>query len=93
MHTVQGFDHLCIIRVLYFAEDPCAADGQLSGVQVLIATSCMGVVQAIIGGQPMLIVGVAEPIVLIYGFMFTFAKGACRGHASLCSNGVMLWQG
>jgi hypothetical protein len=25
--------------------------------------------QALIGGQPLLIIGVAEPIVLIYGFM------------------------
>ena len=56
----------------------CFADGHLSGVQVLIATAIMGVAQAIVGGQPLLIVGVAEPIVLIYSFMYQFAKGGRR---------------
>jgi hypothetical protein len=36
----------------------------------------MGTAQAIVGGQPLLIVGVAEPIVLIYSFMYSFATGA-----------------
>lgn len=31
-------------------------------------------VQAVVGGQPLLIVGVAEPIVLLYKFMFDFAS-------------------
>ena len=43
---------------------------------MLIATAITGVAQAMIGGQPLLIVGVAEPIVLIYSFMYQFAKGA-----------------
>lgn len=30
--------------------------------------------QSVVGGQPLLIIGVAEPIVIIYGFMYTFAK-------------------
>jgi hypothetical protein len=30
--------------------------------------------QAVIGGQPLLIIGVAEPIVIIYGFLYSFAK-------------------
>ena len=38
----------------------------LTGVQVLAATSICGVLQAVVGGQPLLIVGVAEPIVLLY---------------------------
>jgi hypothetical protein len=33
-----------------------------------------GVIQALFGGQPLLIVGVAEPIVLIYKYMYDFAK-------------------
>ena len=57
------------------------ADGQLSGVQVLVATAITGTVQALVGGQPLLIIGVAEPIVLIYSFMYSFAKGPRRiGH-------------
>lgn len=30
--------------------------------------------QALVGGQPLLIVGVAEPIVLLYKFMYSFAS-------------------
>jgi len=57
------------------------ADGQVTGVQVLLACALTGLVQAVAGGQPLLIVGVAEPIVLIWGYMFHFAAGAlplCR---------------
>lgn len=42
---------------------------------MLIATAITGAVQALVGGQPLLIIGVAEPIVLIYSFMYTFAQG------------------
>ncbi|KAL3150270.1 Boron transporter 1 [Trebouxia sp. C0010 RCD-2024] len=49
-------------------------DGQVSAVQVLTATAMCGVIQAVVGGQPLLIVGVAEPIVLLYKFMFDFAS-------------------
>lgn len=51
-----------------------ATDGILTGVNVLAATGAAGIVQAIFGEQPLLIVGVAEPIVLLYIFMFDFAK-------------------
>ena len=44
----------------------CSAGGILSGVQVLTATALAGVLQSVVGGQPLLIVGVAEPIVLMY---------------------------
>ncbi|GAB4823306.1 hypothetical protein N2152v2_010352 [Parachlorella kessleri] len=48
--------------------------GILSGVQVLTATAVTGITQAVVGGQPLLIVGVAEPIVLMYKYMYDFAK-------------------
>lgn len=38
----------------------------VTGVQVLVATALCGTLQAVLGGQPLLIVGVAEPIVLLY---------------------------
>ena len=38
----------------------------VTGVGVLAATALCGLVQAVAGGQPLLIVGVAEPIVLTY---------------------------
>jgi len=60
---------------LLIENNHAVADGHLSGVQVLIATAITGVTQALIGGQPLLIIGVAEPIVLIYSFMYQFAKG------------------
>lgn len=41
---------------------------------VLAATAITGVLQAVVGGQPLLIVGVAEPIVITYKFMYEFAK-------------------
>lgn len=38
----------------------------VTGVQVLVTTALCGTLQAVLGGQPLLIVGVAEPIVLLY---------------------------
>ena len=52
-----------------------AAEGVLTGVQVLAATAITGVIQAVAGGQPLLIVGVAEPIILMYKYMWSFAQG------------------
>ncbi|XP_073016846.1 probable boron transporter 2 isoform X1 [Primulina eburnea] len=49
-------------------------DGTLTAVQTLASTSLCGVIHSIFGGQPLLILGVAEPTVLMYTFMFNFAK-------------------
>ncbi|KAL7138989.1 hypothetical protein ABFS83_09G020300 [Erythranthe nasuta] len=49
-------------------------DGTLTAVQTLASTALCGVIHSIIGGQPLLILGVAEPTVLMYTFMFDFAK-------------------
>lgn len=48
--------------------------GTLTAVQTLASTSVCGVIHSIFGGQPLLILGVAEPTVLMYTFMFDFAK-------------------
>ncbi|KAF5933176.1 hypothetical protein HYC85_029347 [Camellia sinensis] len=50
-------------------------DGTLTAVHTLVSTSLCGIIHSIIGGQPLLILGVAEPTVLMYTFMFNFAKG------------------
>ena len=50
-------------------------------MQVLLACALTGIVQAVAGGQPLLIVGVAEPIVLIWGYLYHFAAGAPRSTA------------
>jgi hypothetical protein len=49
-------------------------DGALSIPQVLASTAAAGSVQALLGGQPLLIIGVAEPIVVMYGFMYTLVR-------------------
>ncbi|XP_068636482.1 boron transporter 1-like [Aristolochia californica] len=49
-------------------------NGTITAVQTLASTSLCGIIHSIIGGQPLLILGVAEPTVLMYTFMFNFAK-------------------
>ncbi|KAJ4839135.1 putative boron transporter 2 [Turnera subulata] len=49
-------------------------DGALTAVQTLASTALCGIIHSIIGGQPLLILGVAEPTVIMYTFMFNFAK-------------------
>ncbi|KAJ4973351.1 hypothetical protein NE237_006525 [Protea cynaroides] len=49
-------------------------NGTLTAVQTLVSTALCGIIHSIIGGQPLLILGVAEPTVLMYTFMFNFAK-------------------
>ncbi|CAK7328886.1 unnamed protein product [Dovyalis caffra] len=49
-------------------------DGILTAVQTLASTALCGIIHSIVGGQPLLILGVAEPTVLMYTFMFDFAK-------------------
>ncbi|THG12315.1 hypothetical protein TEA_001502 [Camellia sinensis var. sinensis] len=49
-------------------------EGVLTAVQTLASTAICGIIHSIIGGQPLLILGVAEPTVLMYTFMFNFAK-------------------
>ncbi|KAI3837698.1 hypothetical protein MKW98_027057 [Papaver atlanticum] len=49
-------------------------NGSITAVQTLASTAVCGIIHSIIGGQPLLILGVAEPTVLMYTFMFDFAK-------------------
>lgn len=51
------------------------ADGTLSTVETLISTAVCGIIHSILGGQPLLILGVAEPTVIMYNYLYTFAKG------------------
>ena len=48
--------------------------GTLGIVETLAATGLAGILQAAVGGQPLLIVGVAEPIVIVYAFMYKFTQ-------------------
>ncbi|KAF8037021.1 hypothetical protein BT93_B0061 [Corymbia citriodora subsp. variegata] len=49
-------------------------DGSLTAVQTLSSTALCGIIHSLVGGQPLLILGVAEPTVLMYTFMFDFVK-------------------
>ncbi|KAL2932398.1 Boron transporter 4 [Bienertia sinuspersici] len=49
-------------------------DGSLSTVETLASTAICGIIHSILGGQPLLIVGVAEPTVIMYSYLYNFAK-------------------
>ena len=62
-----------VIPALTFGEQIAdETNNEFGGAQILAATAICGVIQSVFGGQPMLIVGVAEPIVLMLVF---FKKG------------------
>ena len=48
--------------------------GLFSIPHILCATAIAGVLQSAFGGQPLLIVGVAEPIVLVYYYIFKYCE-------------------
>ncbi|KAI7750765.1 hypothetical protein M8C21_028338, partial [Ambrosia artemisiifolia] len=50
-------------------------DGRLSTVETLAATAICGIIHSILGGQPLMIVGVAEPTIIMYTYLYNFAKG------------------
>ena len=49
-------------------------DGSLSTVETLASTALCGIIHSIVGGQPLLILGVAEPTVIMYTYLYNFAK-------------------
>lgn len=78
------------IPVISFGEQlDRSTDGVLTAVQTLASTALCGIIHSIIGGQPLLIVGVAEPTVIMYTFMFNFAKD----QADLGRNLFLAWAG
>ncbi|KVH98012.1 Bicarbonate transporter, C-terminal [Cynara cardunculus var. scolymus] len=50
-------------------------DGSLSTVETLASTAICGIIHSILGGQPLLILGVAEPTIIMYIYLYNFAKG------------------
>ncbi|XP_060167550.1 boron transporter 4-like isoform X2 [Lycium barbarum] len=57
---------------IYFASK---LDGSVSTVETLVSTAICGIIHSIFGGQPLLILGVAEPTIIMYTYMYKFAKG------------------
>jgi hypothetical protein len=64
------FGNIFLRYAVYFY----VTEGTLTAVQTLASTALCGVIHSVVGGQPLLILGVAEPTVLMYTFMFDFAK-------------------
>lgn len=48
--------------------------GILTTVETLASTAICGIIHSLLGGQPMLIVGVAEPTIIMYTYLYNFAK-------------------
>ncbi|KAI4376918.1 hypothetical protein MLD38_014623 [Melastoma candidum] len=48
-------------------------DGSLSTVETLASTAICGILHSVLGGQPLLILGVAEPTVIMYTYLYNFA--------------------
>lgn len=64
------------LPVIAFGEQLSSdTDGKLSTVETLASTAICGIIHSILGGQPLLIVGVAEPTVIMYTYLYKFAKG------------------
>ena len=64
-----------IIPALAFGQQLHDATGGSFGVKHAVCVTWIGgMVQAVFGGQPLLIVGLAEPIVVMYGFMYLLVK-------------------
>ncbi|XP_043687173.1 probable boron transporter 7 [Telopea speciosissima] len=64
-------------------------DGRLSTVETLASTAICGIIHSILGGQPLLIVGVAEPTVIMYTYLYSFTKD----RADLGADLFLAWAG
>ncbi|KAI5437210.1 hypothetical protein KIW84_023363 [Lathyrus oleraceus] len=64
-------------------------NGSLSAVETLASTAICGVIYSIIGGQPLLILGVAEPAVIMYTHLYNF----CKNTPDLGAELFLAWAG
>ncbi|KAK1259505.1 Boron transporter 4 [Acorus gramineus] len=96
----SGFRILAPTTYIFFASAlPVIAfgeqlNGRLSAVETLASTAICGILHSLLGGQPMLILGVAEPTVIMYAYMYNFAKGKAElgGHLFLAwAAWVCIW--
>lgn len=44
-------------------------------METLASTAICGIIHSILGGQPLMILGVAEPTIIMYSYLYKFAKG------------------
>ncbi|KAA8523055.1 hypothetical protein F0562_009478 [Nyssa sinensis] len=64
-------------------------DGSLSTVETLTSTAICGIIHSVFGGQPLMILGVAEPTVIMYTYLYNF----CKGTADLGQELYLAWAG
>ncbi|KAM7509428.1 hypothetical protein LguiA_019881 [Lonicera macranthoides] len=64
-------------------------EGSLSTVETLASTAICGIIHSILGGQPLLILGVAEPTVIMYNYLYSF----CKGRPDLGRELFLAWAG
>ncbi|XP_045822147.1 probable boron transporter 6 [Trifolium pratense] len=64
-------------------------DGTLSTVETLTSTAMCGIIHSIFGGQPLLILGVAEPTVIMYTILYSF----CSRRPELGPKLFLAWAG
>ncbi|XP_042496241.1 boron transporter 4-like [Macadamia integrifolia] len=64
-------------------------DGRLSTIDTLASTAICGIIHSILGGQPLLILGVAEPTVIMYTYLYSFSKD----RADLGADLFLAWAG
>ncbi|ONM36671.1 Boron transporter 4 [Zea mays] len=64
----------CCHDTLHFPSTPLSPAYALTTVETLASAAICGIVHSIIGGQPLLIVGVAEPTIIMYTYIYNFAK-------------------
>ncbi|KAK6152586.1 hypothetical protein DH2020_012225 [Rehmannia glutinosa] len=64
-------------------------DGRLSTVETLASTAICGIIHSILGGQPLMILGVAEPTIIMYSYLYKFAKN----RQDLGQNLYLAWAG
>ncbi|GAB2293605.1 Boron transporter 4 [Dionaea muscipula] len=70
------------IPVIAFGEQLSRDTGEsLTTVDTLASTAICGIIHSIFGGQPLMILGVAEPTVIMYSYLYDFAVGRAElGH-------------
>eukprot|EP00227_Mantoniella_beaufortii_P017279 CAMPEP_0197574932 /NCGR_PEP_ID=MMETSP1326-20131121/505_1 /TAXON_ID=1155430 /ORGANISM="Genus nov. species nov., Strain RCC2288" /LENGTH=623 /DNA_ID=CAMNT_0043137603 /DNA_START=78 /DNA_END=1952 /DNA_ORIENTATION=+ len=66
-----------VLPALTFGEQfRVQTEGQFSIPHIICATAMGGFIQSILGGQPLLIVGIAGPVVMLYQYLFNYCKEA-----------------
>ncbi|NP_001352615.1 boron transporter-like protein 2 isoform 1 [Zea mays] len=75
--------------IAFGAQLSTATNGILSTVETLASTAICGIIHSILGGQPLLIVGVAEPTIIMYTYLYNFAKN----HQALGEQLYLAWTG